>query len=145
MEGGQYPKFCRAPSNDLTSEVVLLDGDLEGAGLNYYKIGTLAHSPDHRIGAYAEDRNGSEIYGPKFRDLEQGRTLPETIGNCSADVEWAEDGKTLLYTVLDDNHRPSKVMRHTLGTSSNEDMMIYEEQDPGFLSVWQRRKVGRFC
>lgn len=144
VEGGQHPKFCRAPSRDLTLETVLFDGDLEGEGLDYYKIGAFAHSPDHKIGVYAEDRNGSEIYELRFRDLETSQNCAEKIDNCSADVEWAEDGKTLFYTVLDDNHRPSKVMRHTLGTSSDFDQLVYEEKDPGFFVGLSKTESRRF-
>jgi len=142
VEGGQHPKYCRTPASE-DAETVLLDGDAEAEGESYYKIGAFVHAPDHRHGAYAEDRNGAEIFRLRFRNLQSGENLSDEIGNASGDMEWADDGKTLFYTVLDDNHRPSKVMRHVLGTPSADDVLIYEEADPGYfvgLSKTESRK-----
>ncbi len=132
VEGGQHPIFCRQP-RDGGDETILLDGDAEAAARDFYKVGAFEHSPDHRLAAIAEDTNGSEIYTLRFRDLSGVRTPDETIPNVSGDVEWAEDGRTLFYTVLDDNHRPSTVMRHVIGTPVTDDVVIYEEPDPGFF------------
>ncbi|MBO6519049.1 MAG: S9 family peptidase [Rhodospirillales bacterium] len=144
VEGGQHPKYCRKPTQANDTETILLDGDAEAEGQDYYKIGAFAHASDHRIAAYAEDRNGSEIYTLRFRDMESGQNLADEIGNASADLEWAEDGKTLFYTVLDDNHRPSKVMRHVIGTPAADDVLVYEEDDPGYfvgLSKTESRRL----
>ncbi|MGJ3260059.1 MAG: S9 family peptidase [Rhodospirillales bacterium] len=144
VEGGQHPKYCRKPANGDGAETILLDGDVEADGQDYYRIGAFAHAPDHRVAAYAEDRNGSEKFTLRFRDMESGDNLADEIVNASADIEWAEDGKTLFYTVLDDNHRPSKVMRHVLGTPASDDALVYEEQDPGYfvgLSKTESRRL----
>ncbi len=144
VEGGQHPKYCRKPATGDGAETILLDGDVEAEGQDYYRIGAFAHAPDHRVAAYAEDRNGSEKFTLRFRDLENGNNLADEIGNASADIEWAEDGKTLFYTVLDDNHRPSRVMRHILGTPASDDALVYEEQDPGYfvgLSKTESRRL----
>ena len=50
------------------------------------------------------------------------------------DVEsftWA-DGSTLFYTRVDENHRSSKVFRHTLGADPAEDVLVYHEKDERF-------------
>ncbi len=144
VEGGQHPKYCRKPTQGGGAETVLLDGDAEAAGQDYYKIGAFVHASDHRMSAYAEDRNGSEIFTLRFRDMESGENVADEIGNASADMEWAEDGKTLFYTVLDDNHRPSKVMRHVVGTPASDDVLVYEEADPGYfvsLSKTESRRL----
>jgi len=133
VEGGQHPKFCRKPTNGDGSEAVLLDGDAEAAGFEYYKVGAVTHSYDHRYLLYSEDTNGSEIFKIRFCDTESGENLPDVIEGTSGDALWAADNKTVFYTVLDENHRPSKVMRHTLGTSTEDDVLVYEEKDPGFF------------
>lgn len=144
VKGGQHPKYCRKPSAGGGDETIVLDGDAEAAGHSYYKIGAFAHAPDHRFAAYAEDCNGSEIFTLRFRDLHSGNNLADEIGNASGDVEWAEDGKTLFYTVLDDNHRPSKVMRHVLGTPVADDVQVYEEPDPGYFVGLSKTESRRF-
>jgi oligopeptidase B len=144
VEGGQYPKYCRVPTNGNGTESILLDGDAEAEGESFYKIGAFAHAPDHRHAAYGEDKNGSEIYQIRFRDLASGRDLDDVLENASADMEWAEDGKTLYYTVLDDSHRPSRVMRHVLGTPAEQDTMIFEETDSGFFVGLAKTESRRF-
>ncbi|MEO1719511.1 MAG: S9 family peptidase, partial [Pseudomonadota bacterium] len=43
-----------------------------------------------------------------------------------------------------ENHRPRWVYRHKLGTPSTEDVLIYEEADPGFFVSVGRSRSGRF-
>lgn len=133
VEGGQHPKFCRKPVGGDDTETILLDGDAEAEGRDYYKIGAAAHSYDHKHLLYGEDTNGSEIFKIRFRDLDRGENLADVIDGTSGNAVWAADNKTVFYTVLDDNHRPSKVMRHTLGTPTEDDVLVYEEKDPGFF------------
>lgn len=143
VEGGQHPKFCRQDI-DGSNDRILLDGDAEAEGKSYYKIGAVTHAPDHRHLLYADDANGSEIFTIHVRDLDSGKNLADTITGTSGDAVWAEDGKTFFYSVLDDNHRPSKVMRHVLGTSADKDVLIYEETDPGFFVGLSKTESDRF-
>ena len=144
VEGGQHPKFCRTPTSGKNVEEILLDGDVEAKDLSFYKIGAFSHTSDHKIAAIAEDKNGSEIYQIRFRDLDEGWDLADVLLNASGDVEWAEDGKTLFYTVLDESHRPSKVMRHILGTDSADDVEVFEETDPGFFIGLSKTESRRY-
>ena len=130
--GGQHPIYCRRPRGG-GDEDALLDGDEEAEGLDYFKVGAFAHSPDHRHAAYSLDRNGSEIYTLHIRDLETGADLPDTLPDAAGPIVWANDGVQLFYTVLDEHHRPVKVLRHRLGTEAAEDVLVYEEADPGFF------------
>jgi len=131
-EGGQHPIICRE-SRDGGDEQILFDGDLAAKGMAYFKLGAFDHSPDHRLAAYATDLNGSEIYTVKFRDLASGDDLPDVIENANGGMAWSADGQTILYTVLDDNHRPHAVRRHRLGTDPEDDPRVYKEKDPGFF------------
>ncbi|MEK9723226.1 MAG: S9 family peptidase, partial [Rhodospirillaceae bacterium] len=130
--GGQHPVLCRHP-RDGGAEQVLFDGDAAAEGQAYFKLGAFDHSPDHRLAAYAVDLNGSEIYTVRFRDLASGRDLPDVIENANGGMAWAADGKTVLYTVLDDNHRPHAVRRHVLGADPADDPWVYKEQDPAYF------------
>jgi oligopeptidase B len=129
--GGQHPQFCREPRNGGASEV-LLDGNALAEGLAYFDIGGVAHSPDHTLLAYATDDTGSEYYTLKLRDIATGEHLPDTISDIAGGAVWSADGKWLLYSRLDDNHRPRQVFRHRLGTSTEDDVLVYEEPDIGF-------------
>jgi len=146
VEGGQYPILCRRPSgdDDDVREQVLLDGDAEAEGEKFFAVGGAAHSPDHRLFAAATDRNGSEYCRIAIRDLETGKMLPDELPDAQGDMVWSADGKVLFYTVLDDNHRPCKVMRHAMGSPAAADEIVYEESDAGFFLGIGKTESGRF-
>jgi len=143
-EGGQHPIACRRRAGDDAGEQVLLDGDAEAEGQSYFHIGDGGHSFDHRLYAWTVDLAGSEFYTLRVKDLDSGELLPDVIEHCSGGFEWAADGEHLFYTVLDDNHRPCKVFRHRLGTPAEDDVLVYEEPDPGFFTGVSLTESRRF-
>lgn len=145
VKGGQYPRLCRRPLGaDPESGVVILDGNAEAKGKSYWDLGGSAHSPDHKLLAYATDEKGSELYTIRFRDLETGKDLPDVITDTRGEIQWAADSRTILYIRLDANHRPLLVHRHTLGTPVESDPLVYEEKDSGFYVSVGRTQSGRF-
>ncbi len=140
--GGQYPVFARLDESG--AESILLHGDKEADGQSFFRVGTCTHSPDHTRLAYAVDLNGSERFEVKVRDLESGTDLSDTITDAKGDVVWANDGETLFYTILDDNHRPYRIMRHKVGNTVEKDTVIYEEKDPGFFLGLGKSQSGKF-
>ncbi|MHA1536072.1 MAG: S9 family peptidase [Alphaproteobacteria bacterium] len=137
--GKQHPIFCRrllgadgAAANGAAEEV-LLDGNAQAEGHAFFRIGGCRHADDHKHYAYAVDLTGSEHYTIFFKDLGSGRLLDERIEGTSGSLVWAGDGRTIFYTLLDDNLRPSKVMRHTIGGAARDDALVYEEADPRFF------------
>jgi oligopeptidase B len=146
VPGGQYPVLCRRPSadNDGVNEQILIDGDRAAEGESFFSIGGASHSPDHRYFASAIDLNGSEYCEIGITELETGDRLPDVLPNAQGDMVWSADAQVLFYTVLDDNHRPSKVMRHHIGTPAADDALVYEETDPGFFLGIGKTESGRF-
>lgn len=132
-EGGQHPLVCRRTVDTSDGEELLLDGDALSKKSSYFHLGDFGHSVDHRLFAWSEDTNGSEIYRIRFSDASSARVLDDVVENASGAFEWAADSRSILYTVLDDNHRPCKVMSHRLGEAAESDRMIYEESDAGFF------------
>ena len=125
-----------AAGADTTGEQILLDGDAEAHGKSYYRIGGRGHSWNHGRFAWSVDENGSEFFTLRVKDLETGQPLDDVIERCSGGFTWAADHQTVFYTVLDDNHRPCKVLRHRIGTDPADDVLVHEERDAGFfLSV----------
>ncbi|MFP4184127.1 MAG: S9 family peptidase [Halorhodospira sp.] len=142
--GGQHPVVCRRSRGEAGEGEVLLDGDALAAGQAYFHLGDWAHSDDHRFLAYAVDTSGAEAYTLCFRDLVQGQALPERLERARGDFVWASDSRTLLYTVLDAEHRPRWVYCHRLGTEPEGDPLVYEEPDPGFFVGLGRTESRRF-
>ncbi len=145
-EGGQYPILCRRPRDDAdgANEQILIDGDREAKGQKFFAIRGTAHTPDHRLFAYAVDLNGSEYCAVHVRDAATGAELADRLDSAQGDIAWANDGRTLFYTLLDDNHRPYRVLRHRLGETADQDAVVHEETDPGFSLSIERTESGRF-
>jgi len=146
VTGAQYPRFCRCPRGSRsggTDEVILMDGNIEAEGCDYWQLGGLSHSPDHKLLAYAVDTAGSEYYTLRFRDIETGADLPDVIESTGGMV-WAKDSQTIYYIRLDDNHRPLHVYRHRLGTPTEQDELVYHEADTAFYVHLGETQSGDF-
>src|SRR5512143_1553558 len=52
-EGRQYPIFCRRHGSLEAAEEIALDQNLLAEGHDYFRLGALALSPDHRLLAYS--------------------------------------------------------------------------------------------
>ena len=133
-EGGQYPIYCRRQGNpDDGPETILLDVNRLAEGRDYTSVGAFENSPDHRLVAYGADFDGSEQFTIRIIDLATGATLPDAIPNAYYSLEWANDNRTLYYSVLDEHHRPVSIYRHTLGGDPADDALVYHEDDPRFF------------
>jgi oligopeptidase B len=130
--GGEQPRFFRTP-RDGGPEEVILDGDLEGKGKAYFRIGDVEHSPGHGRLLWSYDDRGSEFFTLVVRELDGKTDLGERVPDTGGSGTWCADGSGFLYTRLDPNHRPSKVFHHRLGTDPSQDRLVYEEPDPGFF------------
>ncbi|MEI2297629.1 S9 family peptidase [Ensifer sp. MJa1] len=137
VTGGEQPRYFRIPRDgdhkDEAIRQLLLDGDKEAEGKAYFRLAGLDHSSDHGLGIWGYDDKGSEYFTLRVRDLATGQDLADVIENTGGGGAWAPDGKSFFYTVLDDNHRPSKIFHHVLGTAQADDRLVYEEEDPGFF------------
>ncbi|MEP1777189.1 MAG: S9 family peptidase, partial [Nitratireductor sp.] len=130
--GGQQPRFFRTPRAGGAHDM-LLDGDAEAEGKPYFRLGSADHSPDHARLLWGYDDKGSEFYDLKVRDLDTGADLDDRVADTGGSGVWAAGSDGFFYTRLDENHRPSKVLFHRLGTDTASDRLIYEETDPGFF------------
>jgi oligopeptidase B len=139
--GGQHPRYFRKALEGTTAEEILLDGDREAEGRAYFQLGGIDHSSDHKRLLWAYDDKGSEFYTLRVRDIATGTELPDRIESTGGGGTWASRNRGFFYTLLDDNHRPSKVMFHELGDDAANDRLVYEETDPGFfMSVGGTRR-----
>ncbi len=143
VTGGQHPRFCRE-NRDGSGERVLLDGDALAEGKAYFQFGGASHSPDHKLLAWSCDDAGSEYYTLRVRDVASGEDLSDELEDVAGGGTWSPDGTLIYYAKLDENHRPSKVYRHALGTSQDNDKLLYEDEDPGFFVDVGNTQSNRF-
>jgi oligopeptidase B len=146
--GGEHPLICRKPrANDGAQpggEQIMLDADALSEGKEFFDLGDAEHSPDHRLLAWSADEAGSELFLIRARDLATGKDLPDAIAETSGEMIWAADSSAFVYVALDDDHRPTRVLRHRLGTPQSEDELLYEETDPGLFADIDQTQSRRF-
>ncbi|MGG7517206.1 S9 family peptidase [Allorhizobium undicola] len=137
VTGGEQPRYFRIPRDgDVKDEGlrdILLDGDKEAAGKDYFRLSGIDNCGDHSLGIWGYDDKGSEYFTLRIRDLASKQDLPDVLQNTAGGGVWAPDGKSFFYTLQDENHRPSKVFHHIIGQPQSADRLVYEEKDPGFF------------
>lgn len=144
VEGQQYAVSCRAPYTDgdarptpvpgesLPGEQVLLDGNVEAAGQEFFSIGGLDITPDESRIAVLIDNEGDERYAITVRDIADGTVIDDAVTDVGYGLVWAADGSAFYYTRVDDAWRPYQVWRHTLGAACADDVLVYEEADASY-------------
>src|SRR3989344_4079101 len=140
-KGKEYTIHCRR-EGEKGKEQVILDENILAKDSDYFSLGDLEVSPNHRLLAYAIDIKGDEDHAVYIKDIETGELLPEKILSVG-DMEWSEDGHYIFYTKEDHPHPPGKVYRHRLGEDQSEDVLIYAEKDPQwYVALGKSRSRG---
>jgi oligopeptidase B len=142
--GGQYPILCRRRESLDPEEEILLDQNPLAAAHTYFRVGVSVVSPDHKLLAYSVDTSGGEEFTLHIKDLTTGELLGETISTTSLGVAWANDSRTLFYTVLDRARRPCRLYRHVVGSSPSTDALVYFEADESFFLDVNRTRSRRY-
>src|SRR5687767_13856299 len=137
-EGKEYPIHARKKGSLDAPEEVILDVNRLAEGKQFMSVGDMQVSPDGNLLAYTTDDTGFRQYTLRVKDLRTGQLGPEAMPRVTS-VEWSEDGKTLLYSVEDEQTKRShQVFRHDLGAAKDE--LAYEEKDERFsVYVWKSR------
>jgi oligopeptidase B len=121
-------------------EVVMLDENQLAAGHDYFALGNLGVSPDHRWLAYSTDTSGAERFTMRFRDLQTGEESSESLEDTSYGMAWANDNATVFFVRVDEAMRPFQLWRHKVGSDPSQAELVYEEQDDHFyLGVGRTR------
>ncbi len=129
-EGEQYFKYCRKKGSLEAAEEILLDVDKMAEGHPYYSAVGFNVSPDNKLLAYGVDTVSRRQYTLYIKNLETGEHFADRIYPASGGSEWGNDNKTLFYTATNPKTLLSeKIKRHTLGTDSKKDVVVYNEKD----------------
>jgi oligopeptidase B len=132
-EGSEYPVYCRKQGSLDAEEEVLLNVPKMAEGHDFFNVGGLAVSPENNLLSYGVDTVSRRKYTLHFKNLTTGEILPDEIVNTTGVAAWANDNRTVFYTLKDEETlRPFKVCRHVLGTPVAEDVLIFEEADDTF-------------
>lgn len=143
-EGQEYPIYVRKKESMDAPEELLMDVNKMAEGFEYYQVSGLSISPDNKILAYGVDTVSRRNYTMYFKNLEDGTLYQETIPNTSANLEWANDSKTVFYSTKDEaTLRNNQIWKYELGQPASTHL-IYEEKDETFTSYVTKTKSNRF-
>jgi len=99
----------------------------------FFGLGPLMVSPKQDILAFFSTNDGRGIGTIHFKNLSTGKMLDDKIPEIKARPHlmcWANDNRTLFYLKFNiESGRFHQVCRHTIGTNSSEDVLVYEETD----------------
>lgn len=143
VAGGEQPRFFRTPREGGPEEL-LVDGDQEAKDKAYFRLSGVNHAPDHARLLWGYDDKGSEYFTLRVREIDGGADREDRLDNTAGGGAWSPDSQGVFYTLLDANHRPSKVFYHVLGDDQQQDRLIYEEKDPGFFMGVAGSKLNDF-
>ncbi len=143
-KGGEYPVYCRQKLKENSQEEIMLDGNEMAKGHAFFSIGSWEISHNNQILAYSVDTVSRRKYTVHFKNLETGKIYNESIKNTSGNISWANDNKTIFYTVKDETLRPYQIYKHILGTAVSDDILVYEEMDPTFTTYIYKTKSDKF-
>ena len=138
--GKQYQIRCRKKGSLDAPEEVLLDINEMAKGEVFMAVAAYAVSPDGNLLAYSTDNTGFRQYVLAVKDLRTGKKLVDHAEKVGS-VVWANDNKTLFYTVEDEAKRQYRLYRHTVGTTGPDDL-VYEEKDERF-NVFADKTLSR--
>lgn len=129
-EGGEFPIYCRKNGSLDATEEVMLNVNEMAEGHSYFNVSGLNVSQDNQILAFGVDSVGRRKYALNFKDLETGELLPDMISETNGYVAWANDSRTVYYTVQNETTlRSEKVFRHILGNDPDDRELVFYEDD----------------
>ncbi len=141
QQGKEYPVYIRRKGSPEANENVLADVNEMAKGHTYYNSAGVSVTPDHKIAALAADTQGRRFYDLKFKNLETGQMLPDSIPAMTGSVAWAKDNRTVFYSKQDPaTLRSYQIYRYELG--SNKPELVYEEKDETFYVDVDTSKDG---
>ncbi len=141
--GKAYPIYCRSVG-DTGAEEVVFDQNAAAAEHEFYQLGALEISPDHRLLAILEDTSGYEDFTLRVRELATGMWLADRIERLGFGLAWASDSRTIFYLTTDEAKRADRVWRHVLGADRARAAEVFHE--PGVLNNVgvQRARSGEY-
>jgi len=144
MQGtSEYPVYLRASDLNGSNSQVLLDVNELAKKHDYYQASGLRVSPNEKILAYGEDTVSRRIYDIRFKDINTGELLKDTLSGTNGSIEWGNDNKTVYYVKKDPQTLLGyQVFRHILGSNQDDDQLIFEESDKTYYTFMSKDKDG---
>jgi oligopeptidase B len=100
---------------------------------SYFRLVGLNISPNNQFISYGLDTTGRRQYNLRIKDLKSNKIFKEEIWNTTGSSTWANDNKTLFYSLKDETTlRSEAIYKHRLNTNPENDELVFEEKDDTF-------------
>ena len=143
-KGLQYPILARKKGNLEAVEEITIDVNQLAKGQPFMSLGAYEPSDDGNLVAFSTDNTGFRQYKLRVRDLRTGKDS-EVIADKVGSVAWANDNKTIFYTVEEDKtKRQYQLYRHVIGAETGKDDLVYEEKDERFNIGAGKSRSGKY-
>ncbi len=127
--GGDRTPPVLTPGEPVPGEQVLLDGNAEAEGHEFFALGSFGVSDDGTLLLYAVDTEGDERYTLRVKDLRTGEQLGEEIPGTFPGAVFSPDGRYVFYPTVDEAWRPDTIWRHRVGAGRGDDVRVFTEPD----------------
>ncbi len=132
------------PSQPRDGEQIVIDGNVEAEGHDFFSLGSLDVSDDGAWLLFAVDTEGDERYTLRIRNLATGETLPDEITDTAAGAFFDPSGQYVFYATVDESWRPDTIWRHRVGTPRTDDVRVFHEPDDSYWVGAGRTRSGRW-
>lgn len=141
-KGKQYPTYCRRKGSMDTAEEIIFDVNRMAEGKPAFIFRGYSISPDNSKAAYFYNETGSYAeFTMKIKDLASGEQVGFSVEGA-ASVAWANDNRTLFYSLIDQTLRSSRIYRRMLDEAAGE--LVFEEKDARFGTYVYGNKTKQY-
>jgi oligopeptidase B len=143
--GKDYRIHIRQKESLSAPQEVLIDENSRANGHEYYRLAGFELSSDLNLLAISEDTVSRRQYEIRIKNLTTGELYPDVLKNTSGQIVWANDNQTIFYvkknatTLL-----PFQVYRHKLGTSQQDDVLVYQEDDAEYYTYIYKTRSEKY-
>ena len=140
-KGKDYPIYTRKKETLEAAEELLFDCNEMAKDHSYFRLVGLNINSNNDLISYGIDTTGRRQYTLHIKDLKTNEVFKDEISNTTGGSTWANDNKTLFYTLKDETTlRSEAIYKHRLNTDQKSDELIYEETDDTFgVSVYKTK------
>jgi oligopeptidase B len=143
--GKEYPIYSRKKGDLEAEEEIMFNCNSLAEGHEYYNMNGISVSPDNSLAAFGTDTISRRQYHIQVKNLQTGELYPDKIDNTTGGSVWANDNKTFFYTKKDPvTLRSDKIYKHVLGTSPEDDELVYHESDETFNTYVYKSKSQEY-
>jgi len=143
--GRDYPIYVRKKKTLEAEEELLFDCNDMAKDHAYFNLGGISISPDNTLAAFSTDTVSRRQYTIQIKNLITGEIYSDKILNTTGSATWANDNKTLFYSMKDEvTLRSHKIFKHKLYSDSKSDIEVFHETDETFNTFVYKSKSKKY-